>query len=103
MFKKNNFVFGFSLALSITLAVFGLLYAINFYILSEMFGRPVLGESTLLIVALGMNLFVVNYYTRYKANATAKGVIAFTFVCAAYIIYTYFGTELGIRSSSSQP
>ncbi|MGZ5244283.1 MAG: hypothetical protein ACXWDO_04020 [Bacteroidia bacterium] len=103
MFKKNNFFFGFSLALSITLAVFGLLYVINNFVLAEMFGRPVLGESTLLIVALGMNLFVVNYYTRYKANATAKGVIAFTFVCAAYIIYTYFGVELGLRKPSAQP
>jgi hypothetical protein len=48
-------------------------------------------------VALGMNLFAVNYYTKYRANATAKGIIAFTLVCAAYIIYTYFGVELGLK------
>jgi hypothetical protein len=101
MFKKNNFFFGFSLALSVTVAVFGMLYLINTYVFSAMFGQAFLGESTLLIVALGMNLFIVNYYTKVRANATAKGIIAFTFVCAAYIIYTYFGEELGLRSAGN--
>ncbi len=101
MFKKNNFFFGFSLALMITAAAFGALYVLNTIVIKAMFGKAFLGESTLLIVALGLNLFVVNYYTKFKADATAKGVIAFTFVCAAYIIYTYFGVELGLRSPSA--
>ncbi|RYD74077.1 MAG: hypothetical protein EOP53_18965 [Sphingobacteriales bacterium] len=97
MFKKNNFFFGFGLAFLVTMAIFGLLYLINNYVLNAMFGRPILGESTLLIVGLGMNLFFVNYYTKFKADATAKGIVAFTLVCAAYIIYTYFGVDLGLK------
>jgi hypothetical protein len=101
MFKKNNFFFGFSLALMITAVAFGALYLINEFVIGGIVGRPVLSESTMLIASLGANIFVLNYYLNRRADNTAKGMMAFAFVCAAYIIYTYFGADLGIRKTDA--
>lgn len=97
MFKKNNLFFGFSLALMVTAAAFGALYVINEFIIAAIFGMPVLSESTMLIASLGVNIFVLNYYLNRRADKTAKGMMLFAFVCAGYIIYTYFGVDLGLR------
>src|SRR5687768_7790715 len=97
MLKKNNFFFGFSLALLITAATFGALYVINEFLLAAITGTPVLSESTMLIASLGANIFVLNYYLNRRADNTAKGMVVFALVCAGYIIYTYFGEELGFK------
>ncbi|MDQ3072928.1 MAG: hypothetical protein M3Q97_06675 [Bacteroidota bacterium] len=97
MLKKDNIGFGFGLAMLITAASFGLFYLVNAYLLRAAFGKPVLQESTLLIIALGLNLFVLNYFTKRNAYKTSRGILIFSFLCAIYLIYTYFGVELGIR------
>jgi hypothetical protein len=97
MFKKNNFFFGFSLALLVTATAFGALYVLNEFILSAITGTPILSESTMVIAALGCNIFVLNYYLNRKLDNTAKGMVVFALVCAGYIIYTYFGEELGFK------
>jgi hypothetical protein len=81
----------------ITAAAFGLLYLINQFIFAPLFGKAFLSESTMLIASLGANIFVLNYYLNRKADSTSKGMMVFVFVCAAYIIYTYFGTDLGLK------
>jgi hypothetical protein len=101
MFKKNNFFFGFSLALMITAAVFGAVYLINQFIFAPLFGKAFLSESTMLIASLGSNIFVVNYYLNRKFDNTAKGMVVFALVCAGYIIYTYFGADLGFRKTDA--
>jgi hypothetical protein len=97
MFRKNNFFFGFSMALMVTAAAFGLLYIINQFIFKPIFGTAFLSESTMLIASLGFNIFILNYYLKRKFDNTAKGMMVFVFVCAGYIIYTYFGADLGIK------
>jgi hypothetical protein len=99
MFKKNNFFFGFALALMVTAAAFGLIYLINQFILQPISGKAFLSESTRLIASLGVNIFILNYYLKRKADNTAKGMMVFVFVCAGYIIYTYFGVDLGIKKA----
>jgi hypothetical protein len=97
MLKKNNFFFGFSLALLITAAAFGAIYVLNEFILEPITGKAFLRESTMLIAALAADIFVLNYYLKRKADNTAKGMVVFALVCAAFIIYTYFGGELGLK------
>jgi hypothetical protein len=102
MLRKDNFFFGFGLALLITAAGFGLLYLLNNVLLDALFGKPILGQSTIMIVALGLNIFFMNYAMKYNANRTGRGMLTFVFLCAAYIIYTYFGAELGIRTPTPE-
>ena len=97
MFNKNNFFFGFALALLVTVAGFGILYLFNHYLMRALVGDDFLSESLLLIVAVGVNIFFLNYYTKINAYMTARGIVTFTFLCAAYIVFVYFGDELGFR------
>lgn len=97
-FKKDNFLFGFGLAVMITVAAYGFFWALNHLVLKALIGRAFLQESTLIIVSLGMNIFVLNYFLKFNAIRTGRGMIVFTLLCAAFIIYWFFGYELGIRS-----
>jgi hypothetical protein len=101
MLRKNNFFFGFSLALMVTAATFGALYVLNEFIVAAIWDRPILSESTMLIASLGANIFVLNYYLNRKLDNTAKGMVIFALVCAGYIIYTYFGADLGFRKTDA--
>jgi len=99
MFKKDNFGFGFSLAVITTAAVFGLLYLVNNIILLSIFNRLIFRESFLMILSMGVNIFSLNYYLNRNANKTARGMLTFVFLCAAYIIYTYFAVDLGLKKA----
>jgi hypothetical protein len=98
-FRKNDFFFGFSLAVMTTAAAFGFFWLINNTLLKAIVGRAFLQESTLMIISLGMNLFVLNYFLKFNAIRTGRGIIVFTLLCAAFIIYWYFGHQLGIRAA----
>ena len=95
MFQKNNFFFGFALAAATTATVYGLLHVVNHIILPMVIGREVFSKAFLLIVSLGVNILPLRYYSDYKAQRTAQGMMLFVFICAAYIIYVFFGEEFG--------
>jgi hypothetical protein len=97
-FRKNNFFFGFALAVMVTVAAYGAFWLINHFVMKAIVGRAFLQESTLMIVSLGMNIFVLNYFLKFNAIRTGRGMLVFTLLCAAFIIYWYFGAQLGIRS-----
>jgi hypothetical protein len=89
MFKKDNFFFGFTLALLVTAGVAGLLYllCIPLHLLFSWF-RVSLG--TMITTGLSVNLIVINYYLNRKANNTSKGIMVMFLVGAAYVVYRFF-------------
>lgn len=97
MINKNNFFFGFSLAILVSFAGYGLLYVINDFILKELFGKAFLSPSLLGIVALGFNIFLLRYFLAKNYLQTGKGILAFVFIGAAFVIYYFFGAEFGFR------
>src|SRR5205823_5421850 len=96
-FIKYKFSFGFGLALLVTVVTLGVLYLFNQYLLGPIFGVPVLRLTTMMIVALGVNLFILNWYLKRNMIYTARGIVTFAIVFAAYMIYQYFGVDMGLR------
>ncbi len=101
-FRKNNDYFGFAIALGCSMAVFGLLYVINNILLKRLVGHPFLEDSFMYIIALGINVLPINYYQKFQAYKTVRGMMVFVFMGAGYIIYMFFGEELGIRKAKPQ-
>jgi hypothetical protein len=94
--QKNNFFYGFGLSLLLTAAVFGVMYLINISLFQLVFKRLVLREGTMMSIGLSVNMITVNYYLNRHLNNTAKGIMVFFLLCAAYIVYRYFGADLGL-------
>lgn len=90
MFKKDNFIFGFGVALAVTLAVYGLFYlvAIPLHKLWPMFN---VSRGTMITTGLSANLIVINYYLNNKCNRTAKGIMVMFLLGAAYVVINFFG------------
>jgi hypothetical protein len=102
MFKKNNFFFGFSLATMVCFAAYGAFWLLNHFVFAVLFGKAFLAESTVMIISLGMNIFVLNYYLKHNAIGTGRGILVFAFLCAAFIVYWYFGYQLGFRGPRAE-
>jgi hypothetical protein len=98
MFQRNNILFGFALAAVVTAVVYALLYLVNHVVLPMVIGREVFSKAFLLIISLGVNILPMRYYSDYKAHKTARGMMIFVFLFAAYIIYVFFGEEFGFSS-----
>ena len=89
MFKKDNFVFGFSLALLVTAGVYGLFFllAIPIHMIFEHF---IVSEGTMITTGLSANLIVINYYLNRRANRTAKGIMVLFLLGALYVVTRFF-------------
>ena len=90
MFKKDNFVFGFTLALLVTLGVFGLFYLIEIP-LHLMFKWFWVSQGTMITTGLSANLLVINHYLNRHANRTSKGIMVLFLLGAAYVVIKFFG------------
>ena len=90
MFKKDNFVFGFSLALLVTMGVFGLFYLIEIP-LHLMFKWFYVSPGTMITTGLSANLIVINHYLNIRANRTSKGIMVMFLLGAAYVVIKFFG------------
>ena len=97
MLRKNNVFFGFAVGLLVSAAVYGLMILINNFVLKPITGKAFLRESTEFIFAAASLFLPVEYYTRHRAYKTARGLGFFFLFLAGYLIWTYFGTDLGIR------
>ncbi len=89
MFKKDNFLFGFTLALLVTAGVYGAFYLIKIP-LHLMFGWFVVSEGTMITTGLSANLIVINYYLNRRANRTSKGIMVLFLLGALYVVIKYF-------------
>jgi len=90
MFRKDNFFFGFTVALIVTLGVAGLLYLIKILIHMK-FKVFTISEGTMITTGLSANLIVINYYLNHKYNRTAKGIMVLFLLGAAYVVIRFFG------------
>ena len=90
MLKKDNFVFGFSLALLVTLGVFGIFYLIEIP-LHMMFKWFYVSQGTMITTGLSANLLVINHYLNRHANRTSKGIMVLFLLGAAYVVIKFFG------------
>ncbi len=89
MFKKDNFPFGFTLALLVTLSVYGIFYLIEIP-LHMMFHWFYVSEGTMITTGLSANLIVINYYLNRKANRTSKGIMVLFLLGALYVVVKFF-------------
>jgi len=90
MFKKDNFFFGFTVALLVTLGIAGLLYLVQIP-LKMIFKWFIISKGTMITTGLSANIIVINYYLNRKANRTAKGIMVLFLLGAAYVVITFFG------------
>jgi hypothetical protein len=90
MFKKDNFFFGFGIALAMTLAVYGLFYLL-WLPLHLMWDWFRVSQGTMITTGLSANLIVINYYLNHKYNRTAKGIMVLFLLGAAYVVIRFFG------------
>jgi len=89
MLKKNNFFFGFSLALLVTGIIFGLMYLASVPLHSA-FSWFTVSEGTMITTGLSVNLIVINYYLNHKLNNTARGIMVLFLLGAAYVVYRFY-------------
>ena len=82
LFKKDSFQLGIAIGLILPLAT----YAILYFIASYFKILPHMKDSTLQLIAIFVNMFVLRYYLlKVKFDKSGRGVMLSTFVLA--IIY----------------
>ena len=101
-FKKNNDVFGFFLAASISAVTFTILWLLNEYVSTQFFPIPLFENSLLAIVSLGINMLPLNYFINYQAYKTGRGMMIWVFLFTAFIVYQYFGADVGLRKADEK-
>ena len=86
-FKKDSFVFGIAIGIILPFAIFGILhFIVDLFHVNGSKGVRVLQDSTLQLIAIFINMFVLRYYLlKLKYDKTGRGVLFSTFICA--IIY----------------
>jgi hypothetical protein len=89
MFKKDNFFFGFMIALGVSLGIWGLFYLVSIP-LHLMFNWFNVSKGTMITTGLSANLITINYYLNYKYNRTAKGIMVLFLLGAAYVVIEFF-------------
>ena len=78
--KKDSFKLGIAIGIILPLAVFAILYFAAFYFKI----LPYLKESTLQLIAIFINMFLLRYYLlKVKFDKTGRGVMLATFVLAS--------------------
>ena len=83
MFEKNSIPLGLFLGILLPLAGFGLLYGI-FGLLEELgwvsdIGfRPKFRERTIGIIAIALNVFLLNFYQKRRYTDTIRGIVIMT-------------------------
>ena len=89
MLKKDNFFFGFTIALMVTLGVYGLLFLIKIP-LESLIKWFRISDGTMVTTGLSINLLVINYYLNHKKNNTARGIMVLFLVGAAFVVYKFY-------------
>ncbi|MCF8299027.1 MAG: hypothetical protein K9J13_15875 [Saprospiraceae bacterium] len=83
--KKDSFKFGIAIGIILPLVIYAILYFIAFYFKI----LPYLKESTLQLIAIFINMFLLRYYLlKVKFDKSGRGVMFATFVLA--IVYFVF-------------
>lgn len=90
MLKVNNLFFGLLIAAVATAVAVGLLWLLNFELMEQLGRDPVVSETFLLILGVAINLLPLQFYTKANAFQTARGILAFVFIFAAWMLFTYW-------------
>ncbi len=79
--KKDNYLFGLAVGILTPAALFGLIYAMNFFLLVIGVAKFYLDLETHLLVSVFGNLLPIRYYfVNLKFDKTGRGVLLVTFV-----------------------
>lgn len=97
MLKKDNVIIGFLISAAATAAVYGLFYFINNIILPFIFNKPIFSEKFMMIISLGINVLLLRYYLNHNAYRTGRGIMVCVFIFTAYLVYRFFGEDLGLK------
>lgn len=90
-FKKDSFILGLGLGIVVPLVMFGILYA-GFGYFKSFYMADML-KSTLLLVAIFLNMFTLRYYLlKEKFDKTGRGILLATFTFAIVYFYLHFNS-----------
>ena len=79
--KKDNYLFGLAVGILTPAALFGLIYAMNFFLLVIGVAKFYLDLENHLLVSVFGNLLPIRYYfVNLKFDKTGRGVLLVTFV-----------------------
>lgn len=81
MLKKDNYIFGLLIGIVSPLALFGLIYGINYLLMMMGVAKYFLDFQTHVFVSLFGNLIPIRYYfVNLTYDKTGRGVLLITFV-----------------------
>lgn len=91
IFGQDNLIFGLLLAALCPLAVFGILYLVNYLIGTYNYNVPYVRTSTLQLLSIIVNVVLLRYYlVKRKLDKTGRGILLVTFVyILAYFVHDY--------------
>jgi len=93
MFKKDHFVFGLGIGMIIPLALFGLIWLINYFLFQIDVAKYYLDLQTHVLVSLFGNLIPMRYYfINLKFEQTGRAILLITF--ALVLIFFAFNKYL---------
>ena len=85
MFRKDSVFFGLIIGILVPLVLFGIIYAINHFLLS---GK--LSESTIYLISVCGNLIPFRLFMqKFKYDFTGRGILIVTFVFAIFFLIRY--------------
>ena len=90
--KKDSLALGMILGIVLPAVLFGILYLLNSW-LSESYtpGRQILSLSSMGLVAIFLNMFLMRMYlVRWKLDRTGRGILVVTFILAIIFIVLLF-------------
>ncbi len=84
-FKKNSFIFGSVLAVSLSVLIFFILYFLNIF-LGKFYGTEyMIKESTIQLVSIFINLLPMRYYfVKLKFDKTGRGILLIMFITGIF-------------------
>lgn len=81
MLKKDNYILGSLIGVFLPLAIFSLIYAVNYSLIILGVVHYYLNLQTLVLISLALNLLPFRYYmVSLKYDKTGRGILLFTFI-----------------------
>jgi hypothetical protein len=97
MLNKDNFFVGFVASMVATVGTYGTFYLINNILLPLAIHKTIFSEKFMMIISLGINVLVLRYFLNKNAYRSGRGIMLFVFIVTAYLIYRFFGEDLGLK------
>lgn len=97
MFKRDYFLIGLLYGAIISIGVSALVMLLNVIVIGKLYGKPILSDTTILVMGLLANLVFTTQIVPNYAQRITQGMTAFMFIAAGYIIWQYYGASMGIR------